>query len=437
MLVAQTNRLHRLLADVDVRPGEPTRGRHAGHVLSSHFQPIYSPSHTRVVGHEALVRATGSQGQPIAPPLLFQSCRDEDELAWCDSLSRVVHISNFARQGPQAQWLFLNVHPSAFQRLVLPDGDRYLRAVHRHFAIGGERLVLEVLESAVSNPEAFDDAVGIARQTGCLIAIDDFGAGHSNFDRVWRIQPDIVKLDRSLVVRAAKDRRAQRMVSQMVSLLHECGAMVLMEGIETLDEALFAMEADADMVQGYFFGRPQAELVPDGYAPECLQGLYTGLGQLRQRQRVQHRNAIAPFLNAAGHAGVLLSAGRSMEEACGPFLDLPGAELCYVLDSGGYQIGENLWSTASLAQPRIAYEPLRDSRGACWARRPYFRRAIEAVEKVQVTRPYRTLHGNHLCVTVSVSFHVTDGQRSELRVVCGDVAWEDAAGTGHADDTRF
>ena len=45
---------------------------------------------------------------------------------------------------------------------------------------------------------------------GCLIAIDDFGAGHSNFERIWDLEPDSVKLDRSLVSRAANSSKAKR-----------------------------------------------------------------------------------------------------------------------------------------------------------------------------------------------------------------------------------
>ena len=45
-------------------------------------------------------------------------------------------------------------------------------------------------------------------------------------------QKEIVKLDRSVVVRAEVDPHARRIASQMVSLLHECGCLVLMEGIE-------------------------------------------------------------------------------------------------------------------------------------------------------------------------------------------------------------
>ncbi len=292
-----------------------------------------------------------------------------------------------------------------------------------HFGIGGDRLVLEVLENEMSDLAAFEAALKITRAHGCLIAIDDFGAGHSNFDRVWRLQPDIVKLDRSLIARAASDRRAQRVVSQMVSLLHECGSMVLMEGVETVEEALIAMESDADMVQGYFFGRPQPKLVSSSHVPDALKGLYTGLREQRERWRNENRSHIGPYRSAIGDAGALLRAGSGMEAACAAFLALPGAELCYLLDVDGYQIGQALWQHGT-ESPRLTYEPLRDNDGACWSRRPYFRRAVNAISQVQVTRPYRTLHGNHSCMTASYAFFHTEADGSQhLRVIAGDLTW--------------
>jgi EAL domain-containing protein (putative c-di-GMP-specific phosphodiesterase class I) len=420
------HRIDRLLEYLEEDGGVIT-GRLDQLRLSSHYQPIYSLSHARVVGHEALLRARDHEDRFVSPLDVFNGCKTPMDLAVCDSLSRLVHMANFTASRPKSQWLFLNVHPDVFQLLCKrgnESGDAYMRTVFDHFGIQGESLVLEVLESTLSDLPAFEAAMAMVRSHGCLIAIDDFGAGHSNFDRVWRLQPDIVKLDRSLVVRAARDRRAQRVVSQMVSLLHECGSMVLMEGIETAEEALLAMEADVDMVQGYFFGRPQPALIPTGHVPGSITQLYAGLSERRREQREQHRDRIAPYRHAIGNAGILLSGGHSMADACRSFLELPGAELCYVLDAEGYQIGNHLRSEQADLKNHVAYEPLRGSAGACWSRRPYFRRAIENVGRVQITRPYRTLHGNHTCVTASFAYLQlqADGSKA-LRVVCGDLVW--------------
>lgn len=423
-MLAKARRLAQLQAQLNVSNGRTT-GNMAGLTLSSHFQPIYSLSHSRVVGQEALLRAHDAGGQSVPPPQVFAKCKTPEELGWCDSLSRVMHMANFAAVMPPAQWLFLNVHPDTSQLLFRKEGQEYVREVLSHVGLTADRIVLEVLESAVGDASELEESVSTVREQGCLIAIDDFGAGHSNFDRVWRLKPDIVKLDRSLVARAARDGRSRRVVAQMVALLHECGAMVLLEGVETLDEALLAMEADADMVQGYFFARPQADLVPSGHCPDNLAGLHAGFQNMRQAQQRDRQEMLAPYRNAIGHAGVSLSMGHSVGNACRSFMGLPATELCYVLDANGRQIDQPVWSTQLLApSSRQAYTPMNDSHGASWARRPYFRRAIEAPGKVQVTRPYRTLNGNHTCVTVSYGFHVQTGQGKETRVVCGDIIWD-------------
>lgn len=400
--------------------GGATVAREAGLELRSHFQPIFSVSHGRVVGHEALLRARDATGHPVAPPAFF-SGNDFPSLLWRDRLVRTMHTANWTRMAAGSQWLFLNMHPQVFLRAPHLLGDAFQQRLFEHFGLRGEQVVIEVLEDAVRDDADFDAAVELTRSRGCLIALDDFGAGHSNFDRVWRLKPEIVKLDRSLIARAAADTSVRRVVVQMVSLLHECGALVLMEGVETEAEAHVALEADADLIQGWHFARPGPALVTMDHAQPVIDHLWAGFdGRWREEQRIQ-RDAIAPFQNAIGYAAALLAAGHPFEAAARPFLDLPGAEVCYLLGPQGHQIGENQWIEGPVGRGVGVYAPFRDTRGARWARRPYFRQAVASPGKVQVTRPYRTLHGTHLCITVSTAFHMPGSDGGELRVVCGDL----------------
>ncbi|WP_428424833.1 EAL domain-containing protein [Methylibium sp.] len=409
------------LGGIEGPAGRPVTGSHAGHRLASHFQPIFSLSHGRVVGHEALLRATDAAGTAVPPPRFFEG-HDCEELLWRDQLVRTMHMANYAKAAPQAQWLFLNLHPQVFLQSPQTTFDACGEAMPRALRLQPAQIVVEVLEDAVRDDADFDAAVETIRAQGGLIALDDFGAGHSNFDRVWRLRPEIVKLDRSLVERAARDLRARRVVVQMTSLLHECGALVLMEGVETEAEAFVALEADADLVQGYFFARPQAALVEPGHACDTLNALWDGFGERWREEDCGYRERIAPYFNAIGYASALLAGGRCLEEAVQSFLELPGTEVCYLLGQDGRQVGVNQWGQ-SPSNTGSTFEPFRDTRGARWARRPYFRRAVAAVGKVQVTRPYRTLHGAHLCVTVSTAFRAPASQGGELHVVCGDLTW--------------
>jgi hypothetical protein len=163
-------------------------------------------------------------------------------------------------------------------------------------------------------------------------------------------------------------------------------------------------------------------MVPAHHTPPALQNLWDAFESRWMDEHTAQREHIGPYTNAIGYASALLSAGRSMEESLASFLALPGAEVGYLLGADARQIGINHWAASRPQREQPAFEPMRNTQGARWARRPYYRRAIEAVGRVQVTRPYRTLHGAHLCVTVSVAFRIGD----ELNVVCGDVTWQEA-----------
>lgn len=385
--------------------------------VDSHFQPIFSLAHQRVIGFEALMRATGPDGRPHGPHEVFAGTRSYTDTVLLDRLCRATHLYNFARQDTASCWLFLNINPR-----VIAEGRRsgsFLQSKLEQLGFPPQRVVIEIVEAALADESPLVDSVHHYRDLGCLIAIDDFGAGHSNFDRICRLRPDIVKLDRSIIAQAAVDPGIRSIVPGMVSLLHESGSLVVMEGIETENEAMVAMDADADFVQGYYFARP---------APRAAVALEPGFDRLfaqfqdlTQRERTGYRTEIAPYLNSLGYASVLLQSSHPLEVACQGFLDLPRAERCFLLDSEGRQIGANINSRTSQVTSNPRFAPLRAADGANWSRRHYFRRAISRPEKVQVTRPYLSAATATPCITISIAFKV----RGERRVLCGDLRWDE------------
>lgn len=143
--------------------------------------------------------------------------------------------------------------------MLADDGpSRFAELLQQH-GVAPHQVVLEILEHAIDNIDDLAHAIQGFRELGCLIAVDDFGAGHSNLDRLWRLAPDIVKLDRLLVRDAAHQARARAVLPRLVALLHEVGALVLTEGVETEAEGLLALESQCDFVQGFWFARPAAD----------------------------------------------------------------------------------------------------------------------------------------------------------------------------------
>ncbi|HVY05389.1 MAG TPA: EAL domain-containing protein [Burkholderiales bacterium] len=395
-----------------------TAGRFDGLTIRSHFQPIFSVAHSRAVGCEGLMRPSDPQGNPVSPLDAFRRVREVSHTLTVDRLACAVHVHNFLHLKADG-WLFLNMTTEVFLDSVREG--HFLGELLAETGLPAHRVVIEILERGVLDELRLAEAVQFFRKQGFLIALDDFGAGHSNFDRVWNLQPDIVKLDRSMTAQAGTNLRIRRMMPVMVSLLHEAGSLVLMEGIETEGEALMAMDADADFVQGYYFAVPAESLPDEERSRGLFDQLWVDFRDVTLPEVSFHRREVSPYINAIGYAASLIESGIPLSHAASGFLDLPGAERCFLLDSDGRQIGENTTHSRQAAVRDPRYNPVANAHGANWSRRYYFRRALEHPGKVQVTRPYLSIAGANQCITVSIGSLVN----GEMRVLCGDVSWRD------------
>jgi EAL domain-containing protein (putative c-di-GMP-specific phosphodiesterase class I) len=390
--------------------------RHGELTLGSVFQPIVSLSHMRAAGYEAMLRAHDPFDRPVAPLQVFGDAARAGELLQLDRLVQSMHLANFRDFGANHEWLFLKVQPVA---LV----DRWQRAALlanlRSMALAPQRVVLQVLEQSVENLQALADAVQFFRGEGVLVALDDFGAGTSNLDRVWHLQPDIIKLNHTIFSTINKRMSVVSIVAGLVSLFHDTGKLVLIDGVETEAEAQLAMECNADFAQGLFFGRP-------GVAPIDATLAAATIGSLTERYREragarERRDAarLAPHLRAFERAAERLVAGEALDEVCWNFLSIEGAARCFLLDAQGRQVGGNIASQLPRAAQAARFLPLAEAQGASWLRRAYFREAVAEPGVVRVTRPYLSINEASPCITLSLAVRLRHG----VHVLCGDVNW--------------
>ncbi|MDX9765953.1 MAG: EAL domain-containing protein [Ectothiorhodospiraceae bacterium] len=409
--------LDRALTQLHGAPGR-TVAAFGDFTLTSAFQPIVGLAHRRTVGFEALVRADDAAGAAVPPPVLFGSVHKEAEIVALDRLCRALHVANFAGHRDPATWLFLNVDPTVATRGA--KHGSFFAELLAHHAFAPQRVVIEVLESAIADETHLADTLGYYRSLGCLVALDDFGSGNSNIERIWRIAPDIVKLDRSLIVEAAQGPRHRRILRNLVALMHEAGCLALMEGIETETEALTALDCDMDLAQGWFFARPAAIERFQHDQPAAPLVLYDRFRDRVRRDAERERQFLAPYEIAFRHAALGIEAQQTVEIACYRLLAQAGVERCYLLDEQGTQIGPNLIGRKAVSAARQNAAPLADATGASWSHRQYFRNANAAPGKVCITQPYLSVTGCHMCVTLSIALDTADGRR----VLCCDLVWE-------------
>jgi len=246
-----------------------TFGQYRGMRLSSVFQPLFNAENLSTFAHEALLRAHDKDGVPLSPAAAFAVPEKASEVVYFDRLCRIIHALNFIRQADGSNELFLNV--SGRHLLSIGAGGHGETFEHLLDMCGlkPQQIILEILEARVDDIAHLNEAVEAYRDRGYRVAIDDFGCEHSNFDRLWRLTPDIVKLDRSLIVQGTTNARARRILPKLIEIIHDLGARVVCEGIENRQQHRLAIDAGADLLQGYYYARPAPVLINDKALPEA------------------------------------------------------------------------------------------------------------------------------------------------------------------------
>lgn len=238
------------------------RGRHEEWRFRSVFQPIYALENgtTRLWSVEALARVTDSFGGQLIPTVLFAAETSPRRSVFLDRQLRCLHLLNFLLQQPASDLvLSLNVNAQHLVNVSETHGQ-FFAEVLQQLGIPASRICLEVVEDAVSDPLRLLEAVQRYRSLGFQIALDDFGQGASNLERVWLLEPDYVKLDKVLMRHALMRPGVRDKLARLVDILHLHGALVVGEGIESTMQLDIARAAGCDFVQGFHLARP-AELL--------------------------------------------------------------------------------------------------------------------------------------------------------------------------------
>jgi EAL domain-containing protein (putative c-di-GMP-specific phosphodiesterase class I) len=226
-----------------------------GQDYSYAFQPIVDVAARSIFSYEALVR--GAQGAPAAT--VFERV-SPDNLHRFDQESRVAAIELASRLRLPCK-LNLNFLPRSLY--TSPMAVRSALEAAQRCGITPDRLVLEITEGEVIDDHAaFGRAVNEFRRSGLQLAIDDFGAGYAGLTMLADFQPDLLKLDMTLVRGIQRRGPRQAIVRAIMQACIDLGIDVIAEGVETPEEYRWFRNADVTLFQGYLFGRPQFEGLP-------------------------------------------------------------------------------------------------------------------------------------------------------------------------------
>ena len=219
------------------------------------FQPIVDLKNNSIFGYEALMRPKTSN---FTGPL--------DILSLAEAQSKLQQLEKAT---------FAQIFNWISQNLALLDGRKIffntistdyldiasLQEIHPQYEAISKHMVFEILETVTAESMLLEKVNALRNKLSALIAIDDFGCGHSNALRLINIAPDILKIDRFFI--SSIHNAAASKNELLANILGYCRArkiQTLAEGVETSEELACVVAMGFDYAQGYYIGRPQAPL---------------------------------------------------------------------------------------------------------------------------------------------------------------------------------
>ena len=226
--------------------------------FSMAFQPIYDSANERIWGYEALVRGTAGESahsmlsrvEPQQKYRFDQECR----------VKAIELASGLFPSGEELK-LSINFMPNAVYEPAACLRATLLAAKRCDFPKSA--IMFEFTEDEeVSDPTHLKNIIAEYRKHGFTTAIDDFGAGHAGLGLLVDFQPDLIKIDMKIIRDINASRARQAVVSGIVGIARSLDITVLAEGIETEAEFLVLKAAGIRLFQGYWFARPEFEMLP-------------------------------------------------------------------------------------------------------------------------------------------------------------------------------
>ncbi|NWA00047.1 EAL domain-containing protein [Pseudomonas gingeri] len=367
------------------------------------FQPFIDTATGRIAGVEALGRLRQADGQLTSVGPLFADPRTPS--AALRRLDRQIRDNALSRlhEAPAEWFLSLNMSPRWISRLSSGQALPSLKQLHQH-GVDPRRIVFEITELS-GDSTRLAEVVSRYREAGARIAIDDFGAGYSQLDRVLALQPDILKLDMRLFQAAARGGPSSEVVKALAQMAEKTGCWIIAEGVETEAELNFALECGSRYVQGYLFARAELDFFPSD-------AFVARFAELRERYVQKKLAERARLMSLRLQLGELMGILQAWAQAQAPVSQLPQLDSYpwllrfYQCDRHGTQLTPNLeWRNN-------AWHADSSYLGHNWSWRPYFYHLLAEgwdERRLTLSSTYRDATSNQYCLTAGQFFD--NGQR--------------------------
>jgi EAL domain-containing protein (putative c-di-GMP-specific phosphodiesterase class I)/DNA-binding response OmpR family regulator len=222
------------------------------------FQPIVRAKEETVFGYEILTRGPANSSFRNSD-MLFAFAR-EAKLAWqLETVALETALRKLRAFDLRDRKFLVNLEAEMFE-----ESEFRIHDMVSFFAEKRGHFVFELTErAAIDDYAVFRRLLDEFRAKGIEVAIDDAGSGYASLEAIAALQPDYLKITKSLISTVALEPIKQDLVKMLVELAMKIGAKTLAEGVETAEEFEAVRDLGIDLIQGYYFAHPH-ELLSSG-----------------------------------------------------------------------------------------------------------------------------------------------------------------------------
>lgn len=228
------------------------------HLFEMYYQPIYSVKEKKFVSAEALIRLNDPEYGFVSPELFIPASELNGSIHRIgefvtEDVCRFISGIDFKELGLK----YIEMNLSAAQCLELDLADK-ISNICKNYKVSPEQLNLEITESSTDfNPVITLKNITELKEKGFSFALDDFGVGYTNMDRVVGLPVDLIKMDKQFV-RGLENPKNLCAIENLVKLFNDpvMKVKIVVEGIEDKTSLKVFEDLGCDYIQGYVFSKP-------------------------------------------------------------------------------------------------------------------------------------------------------------------------------------
>lgn len=225
--------------------------------ITYYLQPQVDMETGEIIGAEALTRWIDKDGSLISPATFIPALEES---------GFVVTLDKYIWQGV-ASWLRerinrgLRVVPVSLNvsrvDILACDVAEHMGALAAQYNLPPELMRIEITETAYTGEsEAVDKLTADLHTRGFSTYMDDFGTGQSTLAMLKNVNVDVIKLDRTFVPTDRDQGRSTQIISSMLEMAQSLHLPVVVEGVETDEQANMLRQMGARYAQGFLYYRP-------------------------------------------------------------------------------------------------------------------------------------------------------------------------------------